>query len=96
MKHKVEALDTYVKLNVKDNQLDRIVPEGHQFEVDDDRLKTLLGDNPFKKAFVKLVGKASEMVEKEENAIESAKEIIENEVEEIKEEVKPNKKKKNK
>ena len=55
MLHKVEALDTYERLKVRDGEFDRILPEGFAFEVSDERLKVLLGDNGYKKAFVKLV-----------------------------------------
>lgn len=53
MLHKVEALNTYVRLKVRDAELDRILPEGFQFEVDDARLQTLLGNNKYKVAFVR-------------------------------------------
>lgn len=55
MLHKVEALDTYIKFKVKDAEVDRILPPGFVFEVSDARLKTLLGDNPYKIPFVKLL-----------------------------------------
>lgn len=82
MKHKVEALDTYKRLKVKDNVIGKIVPAGYQFVVDDNRLKVLLGDNKFKVAFVRLVeGVKDEEVKeevKEENAeVEEVKEIVE-------------------
>lgn len=55
MLHKVEALNTYTKLKVRDAEYDRILPEGFRFEVDDARLQTLLGNNKYKVAFVKKV-----------------------------------------
>ena len=55
MLHKVEALDTYERLKVRDAVYDRILPNGFQFEVDDTRLHTLLGNNKYKVAFVKEV-----------------------------------------
>lgn len=55
MLHKVEALDTYERLKVRDAAYDRILPKGFQFEVDDTRLHTLLGNNKYKVAFVKEV-----------------------------------------
>lgn len=54
MLHKVIALDTYTRLSVTDINEKRILEEGFEFEVDDERLKTLLGDNAYKVAFVKL------------------------------------------
>lgn len=54
MKYKVEALDTYTKLGVADKEMKGVLPEGFQFEVDDERLAVLTGDNPYGVAFVKL------------------------------------------
>lgn len=89
MLHKVEALDTYTKLKVKDGELDKILPQGFQFEVDDTRLNVLLGDNPYKKPFVKLIEEVKE--EKVEEVVEEkAEEVVENVEEVVKE--KPKKK----
>jgi hypothetical protein len=61
MIHKVEALETYAKLGVADRDMKSVLPKGFQFEVDDERLAVLLGDNPYKVAFVKEVdGKEEE------------------------------------
>lgn len=77
MKHKVEALDTYARLNIKDAVLDKVLPEGFVFEVEDERLETLLGKNKYKVAFVKLCDEVSEVVEnKEDNDVEKAEEQI--------------------
>ncbi len=56
MKNKivVEALDTYEKNNIKDSELNRIPKKGEIFSVSKERLHVLLGNNPFKKTFVKL------------------------------------------
>lgn len=54
MKHRVIALNTYQRLKVTDQEMGRIMFEGEEFEVSDDRLHVLLGNNPYKKAFVKL------------------------------------------
>lgn len=70
MKHKVIALNTYETLNIKDNVLNKVLPEGFEFEVDDDRLKVLLGANPFKKVFVKL---AEEVKEEKQETEETPK-----------------------
>lgn len=53
MLHKVEALDSYVKLNVYDKGIGKVLPKGYQFEVDDARLEILLGKNQFNLPFVK-------------------------------------------
>lgn len=55
MKHKVEALETYTKLGVADMELKEVLPQGFQFEVDDERLAVLTGANAYGVAFVKLV-----------------------------------------
>ena len=51
----VEALDTYRANNLPDKILGKIPNEGEQFEVTEERLKILLGDNPYKLIFVKVV-----------------------------------------
>ncbi len=70
MLHKVVALNTYSKLKVKDAELDKILPEGFQFEVDEARLKVLLGDNSYKTAFVKLVEESTEVLEEPKAEVE--------------------------
>lgn len=52
MLHKVKALDTYTKMNVMDSEQKDVLKEGFVFEVDDERLKVLLGDNVYGVAFV--------------------------------------------
>ncbi len=52
---KVRALDTYQKLNVTDGDLKRMPKQGEVFEVSEDRLNVLLGENDFKIPFVELV-----------------------------------------
>lgn len=52
---KVIALDTFKKNNIKAKELDRIPNDGEIFEVSEERLQTLLGDNPYKKIFVKVL-----------------------------------------
>ena len=51
----VEALDTFEKLHIIDNELKRIPKAGERYKVSEDRLYVLLGDNRFKQAFVKEV-----------------------------------------
>lgn len=51
---KVVALDTFYKNNVKAKELDRIPKAGEEFEVTDERLQVLLGDNTYKKVFVRV------------------------------------------
>ena len=55
MKYLVEALDTYEKNNVSDNELKRVPKKGEQWEVTKDRLDVLLGKNGYNQAFVKMV-----------------------------------------
>lgn len=52
---KVEALDTYNELGLMDQDLKRIPKTGDQWKVSEDRLSTLLGNNNYRKVFVKLV-----------------------------------------
>ena len=75
MLHKVVALNTYQRLKVKDGKLDKILPEGFPFEVDDERLKVLLGDNPYKIPFVKVMETEEpiDQIEKVEEPIEEPK-----------------------
>ena len=54
MLHKVIALDTYKRLSVTDIIEGKILEEGFVFEVDDNRLDVLLGNNDYEEAFVKL------------------------------------------
>lgn len=61
MKIKVEALDTYKRLNVDDAFLGRVPEEGEQFEVDKERLNVLLGNNSYKQPFVKIVEPVKEV-----------------------------------
>ena len=97
MKYKVEALRTYTDLNVKDGELDKIIPEGFQFEVDENRLNVLLGNNTYKKAFVKLVEEPKkEIEEKIEEVVEEIKEEIIEQQEQSEDKPKKKSKKKNK
>lgn len=52
---KVKALDTYEKLNIKDEKLNIIPKKGKIFEVTEERLKVLLGENRHHIAFVEIV-----------------------------------------
>lgn len=52
---KVKALDTYEKLNIKDEKLNIVPKKGKVFQVTEDRLKILLGDNRHHIAFVEIV-----------------------------------------
>ena len=54
-KYEVEALDIYEKEKRKDGQLNRIPKRGDRWIVDRSRLDVLLGQNKFKKQFVKLI-----------------------------------------
>lgn len=60
MKYKVEALDTYTKRNITDGELGYKPKEGEVFEVSQERLDTLLGNNQYHIPFVKLVEEKKE------------------------------------
>lgn len=54
-KIKVIALDTYTKKNIKDGELGYKPKEGTEFEVSEERLKVLLGENKYNLVFVKVI-----------------------------------------
>lgn len=64
MKYLVEALDTYEKYNITDNELNEIPKKGKQWKVTKDRLKVLLGDNKHGRAYVKEIKPAKTEVKK--------------------------------
>lgn len=51
----VEALDTYVKNSIKDNELGRIPKTGERFKVSQERSDILMGNNQYKEVFVRIV-----------------------------------------
>jgi hypothetical protein len=53
--YEVEALDTYEKYNVKDNDLGYIPNAGDTFTVNKDRLDVLLGENAKNRIYVKVI-----------------------------------------
>lgn len=55
MKVEVEALDTYQRFNVSDNELGYVPQPGHRWEVSKERLNTLLGNNEKGRVYVKIV-----------------------------------------
>lgn len=55
MNYKVRALDTYKTLKIKDKVLKTIPEKGFEFEVDEERMKVLTGDNRYNAKFVELV-----------------------------------------
>lgn len=61
MNVKVEALDTYKRLNLLDNELKCIPEEGTRFEVSKDRLNTLMGNNQYNQPFVKIIEPVEEI-----------------------------------
>ena len=61
MKVKVEALDTYEKFNVIDNELKRVPKVGEQFIVTKERLNILLGENDNNRVYVKIIGPVEEV-----------------------------------
>lgn len=68
-KIKVIALDTYIKKNIKDGELGYKPKEGTEFEVSEERLKVLLGENKYNLAFVKVAEETND--ENEETINES-------------------------
>ena len=65
MTHRVVALDTYQKRRIVDQAYGRIMYEGEEFDVSDERLDVLLGNNAYKVPFVKLVEEPKEEVAEE-------------------------------
>lgn len=61
----VEALETYEKNSIRDSVLNRIPKKGETFFVTRKRLDILLGNNVFKKSFVKLAKITSDKESKE-------------------------------
>lgn len=55
MKYKVKALDTYERLGITDKNLKTIVKTGTEFEVDEDRLRVLTGENTYRQRFVEII-----------------------------------------
>lgn len=68
MKILVEALETYKKNNIRDNELGRVPEPGERFEVTEERLKVLLGNNTHNQVFVKVV---EEKIKKKTRKIET-------------------------
>lgn len=74
----VIALDTYERLKVVDKEYGAMIPKGTKFEVSEERLQVLLGDNGYHEAFVKLATKEKEAKEeekKETKAVEVSEEV---------------------
>lgn len=67
---RVVALDTYQKRRIKDSVLNKILPAGYEFEVTEERLAVLLGNNPYKVPFVKIKEKENTENNIEEKVIE--------------------------
>ena len=61
---KVRATDKYEKLNIKDNELDRIPKQGEEFEISEERFKVLTQTNKFNIVFVEKVEKVETAVKK--------------------------------
>lgn len=68
MKYKVRALDTYKKMNIRDEQLNRVLEPGEEFIVSTDRLETLNNNNIYELKFVEVIEKIEE-AEKIETAV---------------------------
>lgn len=63
MLHKVVALGTYEKMKLVDKELGFRPKEGFEFEVSDERLDLLLGNNTYHVPFVRLADKVEEVAE---------------------------------
>ena len=61
---KVRATDKYEKLNIKDNELDRIPKQGEEFEISEERFKVLTQTNKFNVVFVEKVEEVETSVKK--------------------------------
>lgn len=72
MKYKVRALDTYKRMNVRDEQLDKVPEAGEEFIVNADRLEVLSGNNLYEVKFVEVVKKIEE-TEQIETAVKDIK-----------------------
>lgn len=69
---KVKALDTYKKLGIKDNELDRIPESGEIFEVTKERYEVLTSNNKYNEVFVEEV---KEIVETATKKIKTEKAV---------------------
>ena len=72
MKYKVRELDTYKRMNVRDEQLDKVPEAGEEFIVNADRLEVLSGNNLYEVKFVEVVEKIEE-TEQIETAVKDIK-----------------------
>ena len=70
----VEALKAYKEKGIQDKVLGRIPEEGEQWYIPSERLNTLLGDNEYHLAFVKVVEKSTE-TEEQDDSVESTEEL---------------------
>lgn len=61
----VRATDKYQKLNLKDNELNRIPKEGEEFEISKERYEVLTKTNKFNVVFVEKVEEVEEVKEVE-------------------------------
>ena len=52
---KVRATDAYKRMGVRDKDLGYEPEPGEEFEVDGERAKVLLGENPYNTAFIELI-----------------------------------------
>ncbi len=69
----VEALKAYKEKGIQDKVLGRIPEEGEQWYIPSERLNTLLGDNEYHLAFVKVV--ESDPTEEQDDSVESTEEL---------------------
>lgn len=67
----VKATDKYEKLNLKDNELNRIPKKGEEFEVSEERFKVLTKTNRFNVKFVEKVKGKETSIEEQEKLLKS-------------------------
>ena len=60
----LRATDKHEKLNIKDNELDRIPKQGEEFEISEERFKVLTQTNKFNVVFVEKVEEVETAVKK--------------------------------
>lgn len=71
----VKALDTYQRLDLFDKSLGRIPLTGEIFEVSDERLDVLLGNNDYNEVFVEIIEEEKPIIEepKTEKPVKNSK-----------------------
>jgi len=73
----VKATNKYEELNIKDKELNRVIKEGEEFEVTEERFKVLTGENKYKEIFVEKIIIEDEIIINEKDIVNN-KNIEEN------------------